>query len=586
MTGTLYSRSFFAVTVCLCLNSPTFAAPPLVRIENLSELDYNILELLETNGLSLGALLGAPGSGTSQLNSSPMYRDFLAINANDLIEERAFIDAFKEDSTRKIELFEFGWLNSKISRFDLIGVVGRPDRNRILTNSCGEIRLVYRLSYFHSGIESIKQMLPMTVMAVFALDKPAPPAECSHLFRIFSDEIESPELRLQALLAADSILNQIAAQKIRVSRFETNFLLSNWAFSEVSRQSEQSRYLMRVFKPSENYEHLVPVGLESSPDVELISGNPAILANFQTWAAGAATHADAELGVLVLPENFAAKKAISVSPYSIVHQSNSPFSALLKDTKLFEPAFLNRMDSLSCQGCHQIRSIAGFHLLGLNPKVDGPAIVTAGSSHFAAMQSWRRQSFNEVAALPDLHRLMNGGLGDRCDAGPGETKNCNPGFTCNTSYAGLPNQGFGQCLPSAPKTAGSPCDPAGIISNGAATGPFYVDRGLESCGPGNFCAFAKAGFPGGYCSHYCEKESEVPGCLPIPELGPFSECVVKTGKHSLCAKEHSIMAATDSCTQHADCRTDYACTRIGTSARTCAPTYLIPGLTLKHRGIM
>src|SRR6185369_13188172 len=83
-------------------------------------------------------------------------------------------------------------------------------------------------------------------------------------------------------------------------------------------------------------------------------------------------------GTALVPTKFLAKKAISVGPSGLARLANRPFGRLFPDAgkafadlglsntkQLGSPAALvRRLDTMTCQGCHQARGIAGFHLLG------------------------------------------------------------------------------------------------------------------------------------------------------------------------------------------------------------------------------
>src|SRR5262249_40538365 len=115
------------------------------------------------------------------------------------------------------------------------------------------------------------------------------------------------------------------------------------------------------------------------------------------------TLAKIDEGTLLVPERFLAKYAVSVSPHGLARRANRPYSSAFEPaafngvdlasfpTIASPAALLRRLDALSCPGCHQSRSIAGFHLLGVEPESDQvDALAVPMSAHFHAELERRR----------------------------------------------------------------------------------------------------------------------------------------------------------------------------------------------------
>src|SRR5207244_1069153 len=83
-------------------------------------------------------------------------------------------------------------------------------------------------------------------------------------------------------------------------------------------------------------------------------------------------------GTLTLPEHLLAARATSFSPRGLTRSGNRPFRTLLSEADFAgvdlshypgigsPAALLRRLDGASCTGCHQSRSIAGFHFVGMD----------------------------------------------------------------------------------------------------------------------------------------------------------------------------------------------------------------------------
>lgn len=121
------------------------------------------LAALERQGLTLAGVLGAPTELTNrelaQLSSfAPVVQEL----------EREAARAAAADKLAGVDvarfshrLFDRRFLRLPQARFSLAGVVNRPDRAPFGAASCGETRLIYRLSYALDAERASK--LPMTL---------------------------------------------------------------------------------------------------------------------------------------------------------------------------------------------------------------------------------------------------------------------------------------------------------------------------------------------------------------------------------------------------------------------------------------
>src|SRR5476649_1853078 len=90
------------------------------------------------------------------------------------------------------QLFDRALLYSSQSRFVLAGIVNRMDRAYVSPDSCGEVRLIYRLTRItpaEAGEETVSPRLPMTLNIVLkakgdhALDASGAVITCSEIAR-------------------------------------------------------------------------------------------------------------------------------------------------------------------------------------------------------------------------------------------------------------------------------------------------------------------------------------------------------------------------------------------------------------------
>ena len=107
-------------------------------------------------------------------------------------------------------LFDARWLRSPDARFELVGVVNRMDRQSFHTKTCGELRLIYRLTYHGAWRGStMHSRLPMTVNVVFWLKPPSKGATCASIAnRWMRSEQTDPKAIHLALTSPDGPLSE------------------------------------------------------------------------------------------------------------------------------------------------------------------------------------------------------------------------------------------------------------------------------------------------------------------------------------------------------------------------------------------
>ncbi|MGO6906476.1 hypothetical protein ACCS96_40925, partial [Rhizobium ruizarguesonis] len=206
----------------------------------------------------------------------------------------------------------------------------------------------------------------------------------------------------------------LATYIIRVFRWQGgNDGKGHWAVSYLSNQIDRARLLGN------------PKGdANTCPDQRGKAISRSALAQYLLADAGIA---DVDLGLVNIPIDFLACRAVSISPGGASRSANQPFwndskhpvlrdqeirTALAKYRKRY-PDTLNfvgnaeefrmRLNEASCSGCHQSRAIAGFHF----PGADRPgtasvnAIYLPGSAHFFGDQPRRVEIIEALASLTD-----------------------------------------------------------------------------------------------------------------------------------------------------------------------------------------
>jgi hypothetical protein len=180
-----------------------------------------------------------------------------------------------------------------------------------------------------------------------------------------------------------------------------------------------AEYGLRAFARQHEEPFLVPLPLENTIDVERITKDSRMRAELLALLRAPDTLRAIDQGTLQLPDALLATAAVSVSPHGLARQANRPFKQVIAakdladvdlapyDTIKTPAALLRRLDTLTCVGCHQSRSLAGFHMLGVEPETDTvDAIAVPMSPHLHADLDRRARYLLALAngKEPDEHR--------------------------------------------------------------------------------------------------------------------------------------------------------------------------------------
>jgi hypothetical protein len=242
---------------------------------------------------------------------------------------------------------------------------------------------------------------------------------------------------------------------------------------------------------------------------------------------------------------------------------------------------LRRLDTVSCPGCHQSRSLAGFHLLGVEPATDRvDALEVPMSPHFHGDLE-RRAAFVVAVAeghAPDEVRpppergAHDDGVGARCGLGDPAFASwtCRDGLSC----ARESESGVGVCVPSGGPSVGDPCEPGLIGANADARRDAASRDAPVACTQGRVCEATSVGFPGGMCAGGCDALPGDAMCGGIPLLTEFNACLATGSSFERCIADNTRPGALRTCGFHEPCRDDYVCARVKDRAA-CMPPYFL-----------
>ncbi len=538
--------------------------------------------------LSLARMLGGSGATLQEVqSSSPTYRALVAAVEADVGKLKSADRSSGVGTAFAHRLFDPRWLTSRQARFELTGVANRIDLKH--RGGCGELHLVYRLAYSTQSKADdprtrIDSRLPMTInlLAPIADDG----RSCATVARAFG------ALATAANVAGTALSGPLA--KVTPEKLEINFQLVRWPATVRPDMGGHAEYALRSFSIGRGT--LTPIALDDTPRVDLA---PADRQELLDWIKGNLVAIDN--GTAIVPTKFLATDVVSVAPRAGARLGNKPFSTLFRAAdfealpldstqRIKTPAaLLHRLDGMTCNGCHQSRGMAGFHLLG-EERVGTArlnALATGASPHLAEIIGWRRRFLRAVEASatpparPHADRVdesLPGTYGAHCSLGKDrgfESWTCQGGLACKA----VNDDTLGHCLEgeSGPEI-GDSCERSTVSQSPNASTDRVSGRDV-ACGAGRSCATAhgdpgkgNGGFPDGMCHGRCETLGDLSDdrktiCGGVPSgtgrFGGFNKCLFELKKpFPVCLEDDARPSLLRACGAKSPCRDDYACVRV------------------------
>lgn len=256
-------------------------------------------------------------------------------------------------------------------------------------------------------------------------------------------------------------------------------------------------------------------------------------------------------------------------------------------------ALVRRLDTMTCNGCHQSRSLAGFHVLG-NDRAEMPdvnALVEGISPHMRELLQFRRSDIVEIANanmqiahVPFAERGGVGGYGTVCGLGDGgfTSWTCDAGLTCSD----INGDDVGMCVPEGTRTAGSACEESKVeLSSNPHKDSVGTARVLACALPnGNAGRCVRSGgdpggFPMGMCSGRCTTAGKVEaeGICGVAVPSGFNTCVAEGRPFADCIAGGSTQYRR-ACDAKTPCGADYVCSAVPNAppgVGACMPPYFI-----------
>jgi hypothetical protein len=333
-----------------------------------------------------------------------------------------------EDSS-DFQLFDLAQLYSGDSRFVLSGIVNRMDRGYVAPETCGEIRLIYRLiptNVPQAGDSLASPRLSMTLNVVLkargdhAVGAGGVTITCAEIARRWlaaGDVSLTGSALAEKLVAPDGPLDLIAPENI--DRIETNIQIVH-ALKSATRDF-RTDYLLKVFNYNTQTKTFEPSPLENQIDRARILADENLKRAFKAWLLEPKHFIELDRGTILIPPEFLASGAIAATPvgfstsdlqpeFGLVQGHNAKIDPVFTEgdvvTALKKAAenggslqnirsvtgFERRLNDITCAGCHQTRGIGGFHFPGVDWMAHNPSnsTVVPGSPHFFGDQARRR----------------------------------------------------------------------------------------------------------------------------------------------------------------------------------------------------
>ena len=329
------------------------------------------------------------------------------------------------------ELFDRGQLYSNATRFVLSGIVNRMDRAYVDPKSCGEIRLIYRLTQIDAprvGDHGASARLPMTLNLVLKAkaDGSAASLTCGMIARRWLEKADwtltGPALA-EKLTSNDGPLSLIGPDN--VERIETNIQIAHVA--QTPAHDFRTDYLLKVFDYDGEAKAFEEATLEDQIDRERLLSDDNLRRDFKTWLLEPSHLSEFDRGTVLIPKQFLATRAIAPTPTGFSASALQPAFGMVQgegENPVFSgddvvtalqkatargivlqnirsvAGFERRLNDITCAGCHQTRGIGGFHFPGVDWMAEKPSntLIVPASPHFFGDQVRRRDILSAIAA--------------------------------------------------------------------------------------------------------------------------------------------------------------------------------------------
>jgi hypothetical protein len=344
----------------------------------------------------------------------------------------------------RLSLFNSADLYARDSRFVLAGIVNRMDRAYMSSADCGEIRLLYHLTRpARPGAEktAVNSATLNIVLKASAPSRKGEPGICSDLARRWlataGSSLTGAELATQ-LISKGGPLESVKVANI--DRIELNIQVAHGRKPVVG--EARADYLLKVFRYNARSKMFVDGPMENQIDRERILASDDLKSDLRRWLLEPNQIRELDRGTIVIPDRFLANNVIAATPVERSNlgpaagfvQADDSNGAVFKESDIVAAlkkaadsgialrnirsveTFNQRLNDVTCSGCHQTRGIGGFHFPGGDWTATNSSIAVQASSHFFGDQARRRAVLVTIrdGRSPDYSR----GFSDTSQAAP------------------------------------------------------------------------------------------------------------------------------------------------------------------------
>ncbi len=598
------AKSWLFACLLLVLSAPGFS------LDSSMLNSPALMTSLEEEGLNLGKLLFNQSRAVQndKLFDDKSYASIASTLTSDLKKLKGADRYLSVTMAKKHRLFNAQWLQSKDAFYELIGVVPRFDMAPFGSQKfrCGETRLIYRLAYEKKWKGSdVYSRLPLILNVVFWNTKNLEPKDhspklCSAIARDWN------ALRKKDLAAF--LLKKMSRKNLK--SIEVNMQAVRWPSTVRPDFGGYAEYILRVFT-QENKNRFVPSTLLNTLDTAKIKSNLNLKKELKAFLLSERSLAQADNGTLRIPEKFLATKTTSFAFHGSHRKANRHLDLIFNSQELEGPswskyntfkskqAWKRRVEDHSCAGCHQGRSIAGFHFVGKDKEKSFFAnkIFFAQSGHLREDKKRREQFFQELVQgkSPKTFREFSerspkekGLYGAHCTLGKDKSFRewtCANGLKCENLVASKPSDdlGIGVCMPKTAGTGGDPSETGTVTQLANPRKDRVTQKKERACSEGYSSFDARDGFPSGICFKECPahkkqlKEGEACGLIAF---NGFNPCLARGEAFTKCLSQFTGELVLKSCGRSAPCRNDYVCAKAKGEKGVCIPPYFLFQLRL------
>ena len=235
------------------------------------------------------------------------------------------------------QMFDRELLYSARSRFVLAGIVNRMDRAYVSPETCGEVRLIYRLTRVGDAAvgENAALRLPMTLNVVLrakgekASGRNGIAITCQDIARRWLATAEWPQTGADFAIRLRSAGGPLEfVEPVDVDRIETNLQIAHAPKSAV--RDFRTDYLLKVFRYNGKARTFEEAPLENQIDRDRLLADDNLRRDFAVWLLDPQRFGELDRGTILIPDRFLAAGAIAPTPVGFDSSNLQPEFGLVQ----------------------------------------------------------------------------------------------------------------------------------------------------------------------------------------------------------------------------------------------------------------